>query len=475
VANFLASLRSSSVALDALQRSVTATQNNVANASTPGYVRQRIALQARDFDPNNGLAGGVAAAGMVSARDKYIETAVRRSVSDHGEAEQTKAQLAWIERAVDLNDAAGIPSALDRLFESFTAWTLTPGDLAAKENVHAAATDLANSFNRTADSILRSAGEAEEQIRTTLSGIETIVERIRVHNADRRTGRDGDAGIDAMLNSDLEELSELINIQTIWQEDGTVTVLAGNQGPLVVGDRSYRLSVSFTQTDPAPVNPDALPPATLTDESGHDLSSVVTGGKLGALLKFRNQTVPQYLGDSQTSGELNRLAETIASRVNDILAAGYPPPGEPYHLFIYGSSAVSVAHSIQVNPALAPGLLNATDPTTIPPTVNGKAQQLADLARPSDPADMIDGLTYMAYFGKISANAGRELNNARQEADSRGLMTAQARNIREQISGVSLDEEAIRLVEFQRAYQASARMVTVLSELTDMAVNLGRV
>jgi flagellar hook-associated protein 1 FlgK len=53
-------------------------------------------------------------------------------------------------------------------------------------------------------------------------------------------------------------------------------------------------------------------------------------------------------------------------------------------------------------------------------------------------------------------------------------MSVQAQNLREQISGVSLDEEAIRLVEYQRAYQASARMVTVLSELTEMAVNLGR-
>ena len=475
MANFLASLRSSSIALDALQRSVLATQNNVANASTPGFVRQRIALQAREFDPANGLAGGVAASGLVSARDKFVESAVLRSVSEQGAGEQSSTQLAWIERAVDLNDAAGVPSALDKLFQSFTAWTLTPGSLTAKENVHAAATDLANGFNRTANAILRAAGDAEEQVRSTLSSIDILTERIRLHNADRRTGRESDAGIDAMLHSDLEELSELLNIQTVWQEDGTVTVLAGNQGPLVVGDRAYKLSVEFAETDPAPVNTGTLPPGVLKDASGQDLTSVITEGKLGALLKFRNETVPHYLGDSQNPGELNRLAKEVADRVNTILAAGYPPPHEPYHLFIYGTSAATVAHTLRVNPALAPALLNATDPTQVPPVANGKAQQLAALARPSDPADMIDGSSYAAYFGKISANAGRELASARQESDSRRLMTVQARNLREQISGVSLDEEAVRLVEFQRAYQASARMVTVLAELTEMAVNTGRV
>lgn len=474
MSNFLASLRSSASALDALQRSVTATQNNVSNASTPGYVRQRMSLQSIEFDPANGLAGGVRTSDLISSRDLFIEASVRRSVSDESSSNAMAAQLAKIESALDLNDDAGIASTMDRLFAAFTAWTLSPESGAAKENVHTAAGDLAASFNRTADSLLRTAGEAEDQIRSTLSAIDAITERISQHNADRRTGSGSDAGIDAMLHSDLEQLAELMNIQTIWQEDGTVTVLAANQSALVVGDRTYKLSVEYVQSDPSPLNPDALPPAVLKVDSGNDITNLVTGGKLGGLLQFRNEVMAQYLGDSQSSGELNRLAKQVADRVNDILAAGYPPPGAPYHLFIYGSSAVSVAHAIKVNPTLAPGMLNATDPTTNPPVVNGKAQQLAALARPSSSTDMIDGLSYIGFFGKLSANAGHQLVNAEQEADSRRLLTVQAKNLREQISGVSLDEEAVRLVEFQRAYQASARIVTVLAELTETAVNIGR-
>jgi flagellar hook-associated protein 1 FlgK len=124
---------------------------------------------------------------------------------------------------------------------------------------------------------------------------------------------------------------------------------------------------------------------------------------------------------------------------------------------------------------LVPGLLEATDKTADPPRSNGIPLDLAALARPADAADMIDGTSYVGFFGGLSADAGRRLSNSRQERDSREQLTAQARNFREELSGVSLDEEAIRLVEFQRAYQATARMVTALNEITEMAVNLGRV
>jgi flagellar hook-associated protein 1 FlgK len=211
------------------------------------------------------------------------------------------------------------------------------------------------------------------------------------------------------------------------------------------------------------------------DQSGNDVTEHLTGGKLGALVQFRNETLPYYMGSATTVGQVNRLAETIAQRVNQILGTGYPPPDGPYELFIVGNSPVAIAHAIRLNEAMIPALLESTDKTAVPPRSNGVPLDLAALARPSDDADRIDGLSYAGFFGQLSAHAGRELSNARQERDSRDQMAAQARNFRQQLSGVSLDEEAIRLVEIQRAYQASARMVTALNEIAGMAVNLGRV
>jgi flagellar hook-associated protein 1 FlgK len=418
-----------------------------------------------DFSPEGGLSGGVATSGTVSARDRFAEAAVRSQTTLLGFAEQSKTLLSGVETALDLNDASGVPAALNRFFTAVSSWSLAPSSLSEKENVFAAANNLAVSFNRAADGLQRAATQAQEELQTSLAGIDAIAERIRLYNVQRMQGGPADAGADARLHADLEELAGLMNFQALWQDNGTVTILAGGRSALVSGTHSFSLSASFTTP---------FAGAALLDTQGVDISESVTGGKVGAVLSFLNQTVPEYIGEAPDGGRLDDLAATIAARVNTILAAGYPPLEAPYQLFIYGSSPASIARTIRVNPAVGPALLNATDSFADPPVVNGKALQLAELAHPSQAADMIEGTSYVGFFGRLSANAGRDVAETTKEAESREQLLSQARSLREQVSGVSLDEEAIRMIEFQRAYQAAARMVTALDELTQMAVNLGR-
>jgi flagellar hook-associated protein 1 len=466
MSNLLASLRSSATTLESLQRSVAIVQNNVSNVSTPGYVKQRVGLTALDFSPEGGLSGGVATSDTVSARDRFAEAAVRSQASLLGAAEQSKTVLSGLETALDLNDASGVPAALNQFYTAVTSWGLAPSSLSEKENVVAAANNLAVSFNRAADGLQRAATEAQEELRTSLAGVDAIAERIRLYNVERMQGGPADAGADARLHADLEELSGLMNVQTLWQDNGTVTILAGGRSPLVSGDHSFTLSASFTTP---------FAGAALQDAAGVDISDSFTGGNVGALLSFLNNTVPEYIGGGSEGGKLDQLASTIAARVNTILGAGYPALQEPNQLFIYGSGPASIAQTLKVNPSVEPIMLNATDSSVDPPVVNGKALQLAGLAHPSQADDMIEGTSYVGFFGRLSAKAGRDVAETTKEATSRQQLLSQARSLREQVSGVSLDEEAIRMVEFQRAYQATARMVAALDEITKMTVNLGRV
>jgi flagellar hook-associated protein FlgK len=175
-------------------------------------------LAAAEFDPEAGLSGGVRTVGINSSRDTFAEAGVRREVSLQADAEQDATQLSWVEGAVDLNDAAGIASSMDRLFKSFQSWSIAPSSHSEKENVLAAAGGLAVAFNRTADSLNRISGEAEEQIKETVEAVNTLADRIRAFNEDRRTGRQSDAGVEARIYNALEELSELVNVQAIWHE-----------------------------------------------------------------------------------------------------------------------------------------------------------------------------------------------------------------------------------------------------------------
>ena len=84
MSSLLSSLISSASALSVFERALVVSQNNVVNVSTPGYAAQRLALEAAEFDPNQGLIGGVRAGDVESARNLYAEQSVRRQLESLG-------------------------------------------------------------------------------------------------------------------------------------------------------------------------------------------------------------------------------------------------------------------------------------------------------------------------------------------------------------------------------------------------------
>jgi len=98
--------------------------------------------------------------------------------------------------------------------------------------------------------------------------------------------------------------------------------------------------------------------------------------------------------------------------------------------------------------------------------------QLAGLASPQNPADEINGLSYAQFYGNVAAGIGSQSQNAQNQLSVQQQALAQARNMRSQSSGVSLNDEAAQLVQFQSAYDASSKMVTVLDQMTQATINM---
>src|SRR5215471_16543045 len=103
MSNLLSSLLSSSSSLKAYDQVLEVTQNNVANASTPGFVKQRQALLAMRFDPTLGMDGGVRAGEVESARDEYADQSVRRQTTLLGKAQQDVNGLSSLESLFDIS------------------------------------------------------------------------------------------------------------------------------------------------------------------------------------------------------------------------------------------------------------------------------------------------------------------------------------------------------------------------------------
>jgi flagellar hook-associated protein 1 FlgK len=433
----------------AFDRALSAVQNNVANSTTPGFAKQRQLLTAMVFDPSLGFPGGVLPGKVVSYRDTYAEQSVRREQELIGRSSERAANLADIEPLFNVTEGSGLPTALSRLFQAFSVLSVSPNNLSSRQTVLNRAGELAAGFNQTAASLRSSSSNTDQQIRGAVDKINSLVGEIRAINQQRRNNglTIGAAGPDAQLYTALENLSELVDVTALEQADGTVTVLAGGQVPLVIGEHQYELSTDFSNG-----------PAQILDSEGDDVSGKLQRGRVSALLETRNETIPSYLAD------LDRLAAAVADRVNGLLADGVDLSGVAplKNLFVY-SGQPSV--TLQVNDILPEELAASLSDA---PGGNGNALRLAELANSKE----VDGFTFTEFYGGMASRVGRELSGAREDELLHADLLAQAQGFRGDIQDVSLDEEAAHLIEFQRAYQASAQFLRVLNELTETVLQM---
>ena len=476
MSNLLSLLVSSSSTLDAYGQVLETTQNNVANASTPGYAKQALQLLALPFDLTTSAPGGVRAGEVESSRNEYAEQAVRQQTTGLGAQQQLVDSLTNLQSLFDISGNQGIPKALNDLFQAFSAWASSPTNQATRQTVLDKATAVAQSFQQTANGIANQEQDATEQVSQTVDQVNHLVGQLQTFNHIALQGNGNDAGLDAQIHSTLENLSQLIDFTATKQADGSYTLMLGGNQLLLTEDRQYKLSFAQSIPDsPPPAYPSASPSVQVLASDGSDITSEITNGKLGGLLNVRNQILPSYLGDAYQPGDLNTMAKQFADRVNGLLTSGYttsgPPPEPGVPLFTYNdSNDTDVASTLAVDPTVTPDQLAAIDP--VAGVSNGIPLALSQLASPVDDADKIDGVSYSQFYGGMASRVGSQLNDATNQTQVQQSLVAQAQSIRQQVSGVSLDEEATTLIEFQRAYQATSKFITVLDQLTQTTIDL---
>lgn len=153
MSNLMTSMATAGHALDVYQQALTVVQNNIANSTTPGYATQSLNMAAQPFDVASGLAGGVAAQGLDSARDEYAEEEVRRQLQSLGKYETQTSGLSSIDNLFDVTGASGIPADLNNLCSSFSAWATSPDSASAQQMVIANAGNLATDVHSLSASL----------------------------------------------------------------------------------------------------------------------------------------------------------------------------------------------------------------------------------------------------------------------------------------------------------------------------------
>lgn len=320
-----AAMNAAQRSLSAFSRSLDVVQNNIANAATPGYARQRVVLSPITLP--GGSSTGVEVSRVQAMRDALLDYQALAARQQESGLETLNQFYNAVEPVFRLDAPGGIDVSLDGFFTAIADLSVNPQDANLRSAVLASADAVAGAF-RSADSQIEA---ARSRVRSDAAATVQRVNALASEIADLQASRspvDGalPAAAETRTYQALNELAGLIDFTVQRQNDGTLAVVAGST-PLVVGTFSRPLQVSYSSAG-----------LTVFNSDGQDVTASLAGpqSRLGALLEAHNDTAPAL------SAEVNKLAKEFADAVNDQLAAGIDQSGRPgAPLFEYNSSSIT--------------------------------------------------------------------------------------------------------------------------------------
>ena len=193
---------------------------------------------------------------------------------------------------------------------------------------------------------------------------------------------------------------------------------------------------------------------------GTDITATLKSGAIGGLIAVRDQKIPALLNS------LDTLASGLASAFNTANAAGFD---------LNGNIGGSVFTAVSDAGAAANIKLAITDPALLAASSDGNAGSNGNLANLSAIQNqaIISGATPIGYYGNIVFSIGNDVSNGTAELQSSKLVLQQLEDQRGSISGVSLNEEAANMTQYQQAYNAAARIVTTVNQMLETVINMG--
>lgn len=448
-----ASLATALSGLISEQGAMATTTNNVANANTPGYSRQVPVLVSSDptvVDPLT-FGSGVTLQSIESIRDPILESQIQQETQTNGQLNSLVSALQQTQ--VNFTSSTGdIGTAITNFFDSVNQLSTNPSDLSLRQDVLTAAGNLATAFNTTSNNLTAQTANIDQNVVQSVGQINTLTQQIAQLNGQisnlQNVGESAGSFIDQRTQA-IDQLSNLVDVSVI-PSDNTLTLTTGNGTPLVIGQTAFQL-----QTQPI------LSGLHDVFAQGTDITSSIVSGELGGQLQARDQQIPAI----QT--QLNTLAAGLANAVNTVQAGGFDLNGvQGTNLFNPPPvSGVGAAASLSVA-ITDPSLIAASSDGT--PGSNGNAEALYAL----NSGAVVSGESPTDYYSGIVFNVGNATSNVTAEQTASNLVLQQLNDQNSAVSGVSLDEEAANLVQYQQAYSASAQVITAINDMMYAVVNM---
>lgn len=453
--------------LTAAQAGLDTTGNNIANLSTEGYSRQVVdqvsAYLGSSSDKVAPVAqyfGGLGATvkGIEQVRSQFLDLRYRDANAENSANEKLLSILTDIENNFDETQNDGLSAMLDDFTKQLQVLSLNAGVVEYSSLARSSAQKVAQTLNQYANqlSVIRkqTADEMEISVKdanTLLDKIDTINQSIKAAKLQGdRTNELGD-----MRNRYLDELSKYMNIKATYHMDGTVSVSSGGTTLL---DAQAGTVAALTLDD------GASGMRLLADGS----SMALTGGSLFGSMQvlngkgsFAGAGENDFRGIPYYQSSLDALADNLSATFNSLNGAGKP-------LFSgSGAQAVQISSQWLANPNFITATLDADG-------AKGKNDNILRMVAAMDEDRAITPDFTGSFGGYVLSMMGDvaiDVGHTSDIAETSDMVFRSVDNQRESLMGVSLNEETANLIKYQKAFAASARVMTALDESLDTIIN----
>ncbi|ADU97348.1 flagellar hook-associated protein FlgK [Thermovibrio ammonificans HB-1] len=437
-----------SQALLSQQIAVNTTNRNLSNVNTDGYSREEPVFA--DIP-----GGGVTVATL---RRVFSSVLFKRFISENQNNAYLKAKsevLSQVESLFNDQMGSGLSQAINDFFSVMNDVAVNPADLAARQELLSKAQVLVGRIRDSYSALQEIKSTYSKQVAESVSNLNQLLEKLADINRNIPLFADSPDRLNQYLDErdrTIKEISSIIDAKVQFNSDGTVNLYTAKGFALVLGDRTFKVTVKNTDSGVK----------VLAD--GRDITSDLSGGSVGGLVSALNVV-------ESAMERLNTLTSTIANEVNAQHEQGYN---------LYGETGIDLFASDNGQPIDASNIVlafndpkkfaAASDPNYLD-SDNGNVKALMALADKT--YTQLNGLSFAEYYGtQITSWIGQEVESNDNLLKNSDFQLDAIKQKVEELSGVNTDEELVNLTRYQRAYQAAARVVTVTDELLQTILNM---
>lgn len=455
-----------------LMNSQTALQtvgHNIANKSTEGYSRQRVELMTNEPSSEGSVRiGNGARAGVITrVNNPWLEKQIQREGTNMGFADSKADALSRVEQVYNEQTNKGLNQYMTGFFNSFRELSNNPESLASRTMVREAGESMTKEFGRVVTQLRDVQDDLDGQLSTVTEEVNQMAkevaqlnEKIQVVEASGVPANDERDRRDLIL----KKMGEKIDVSWAEGSDGHISVTAGRTAILVSGTTANTLKAART-SDRDRVE---IFFASTANGTPVNITNQIRGGKMGGALEVRDEVIEGFLGS------IDKMAYTMASEVNKAHIEGFDRYGKEGVLFFeMPADAKGAAGSLIINRTIyndvgriaAGAQAGASGDNTVANVISSLQNR-----------QVMDGgsATFDDFYNTQVGQIGTITQRSIKSQESQRNVINQLQNIRESISGVSLDEETTKMIEFQKAYDASARIIRTADEMFDTILNLKR-